>query len=48
MNSYRMHDKLEQTVHERTRELTTANMQLTQEIGERKRAEEPLQGTYAG
>jgi formate hydrogenlyase transcriptional activator len=41
------HDKLEQTVHERTRELTTANMQLTQEIGERKRAEESLQGTYA-
>src|SRR5450759_4865329 len=41
------HDKLEQAVHERTRELTKANMQLTQEIGERKRAEESLQGTYA-
>ena len=41
------HDKLEQIVHERTRELTKANMLLTQEIGERKRAEESLQGTYA-
>jgi formate hydrogenlyase transcriptional activator len=41
------HDRLEQTVHERTRELTAANMQLTQEIAERKRAEESLQGTYA-
>ena len=38
---------LEQTVQERTGELTSANMQLTQEIGERKRAEESLQGTYA-
>jgi DNA-binding NtrC family response regulator len=41
------HDKLEQTVQERTKELTKANMQLTQEIGERKRAEKSLQGTYA-
>ena len=48
------HDKLEVTVHERTkqltvqtRELTKANVQLTQEIEERKKAEESLQGTYA-
>jgi transcriptional regulator with GAF, ATPase, and Fis domain len=41
------HDELEQTVHARTRELTRANMQLTQEIAERKKAEESLQGTYA-
>jgi PAS domain S-box-containing protein len=41
------HDKLEATVQERTRELTRANVQLTQEIEERKRAEEALQGTYA-
>jgi DNA-binding NtrC family response regulator len=41
------HDELELIVHERTRELTRANMQLTQEIEERKRAEMSLQGTYA-
>jgi DNA-binding NtrC family response regulator len=41
------HDRLEQTVGERTRELTTANVQLTQEIAERKKAEVSLQGTYA-
>ncbi len=41
------HDRLEQTVNERTRELTGANTQLTQEIAERKRAEKSLQGTYA-
>ena len=41
------HDKLEVTVDERTRELTRANVQLTQEIKERKRAEESLQGTFA-
>ena len=35
------------TVHERTRELTRSNLQLTQEIEERKKAEESLQGTYA-
>ncbi len=40
------HDQLEQTVHERTRELTRANIQLTEEIGERKKAEKSLQGTY--
>ena len=43
----RAHDKLEVTVHERTRELTGANVQLTQEIDERKRAEESLQVAYA-
>jgi formate hydrogenlyase transcriptional activator len=48
------HDKLEITVHERTkeltvqtRELTKANVRLTQEIEERKKAEKSLQGTYA-
>jgi formate hydrogenlyase transcriptional activator len=41
------HDNLEKTVDERTRELTRANEQLMQEIAERKRAEELLQGTYA-
>jgi DNA-binding NtrC family response regulator len=38
---------LEQTVQERTRELTRTNLQLTLEIEERKRAEASLQGTYA-
>ncbi|MBC7962370.1 MAG: sigma-54-dependent Fis family transcriptional regulator, partial [Steroidobacteraceae bacterium] len=38
---------LEETVRERTGELTSANLQLTQEIEERKRAEESLLGTYA-
>jgi DNA-binding NtrC family response regulator len=41
------HDKLEVIVHERTRELTSSNVQLTQEIEERKKAEESLRGTYA-
>jgi DNA-binding NtrC family response regulator len=41
------HDTLEQTVLERTEELTRANLQLMQEIGERKKAEVSLQGTYA-
>ncbi|MBK5277143.1 MAG: sigma-54-dependent Fis family transcriptional regulator [Desulfuromonadales bacterium] len=41
------HDNLEVTVDERTRELTSANMQLTQEIEERRRAEESLRGAYA-
>jgi formate hydrogenlyase transcriptional activator len=36
------HDKLESIVHERTKELTRANVQLTQEIEERKKAEESL------
>jgi len=40
-------DKLELTVQERTEELTRANLRLTQEIEERKRAEKSLQGTYA-
>src|ERR1700681_4439259 len=38
---------LAQTVQDRTGELLRANLQLTQEIAERKRAEESLQGTYA-
>ena len=38
---------LEQTVQERTGELLKTNVQLTQEIEERKNAEESLQGTYA-
>ena len=38
---------LEQTVRERTGELTRANEQLTRKIDERKRAEESLQGAYA-
>lgn len=36
------HDKLELIVNERTRELTRANVQLTQEIEERRKAEESL------
>ena len=43
----RAHDDLELIVAERTGELTRANMQLTQEIEERKKAEGSLQGTYA-
>ena len=39
--------QLEQIVLERTGELTKTNMQLTQEIAERKRAEKSLQGTFA-
>jgi len=39
--------QLEQTVQERTGDLRTANIHLTQEIEERKKAEESLQGTYA-
>jgi len=41
------HDSLELVVAERTAELTRANLQLTQEIEERKKAEGSLQGTYA-
>jgi formate hydrogenlyase transcriptional activator len=41
------HDDLELTVTKRTGELTRANLQLTQEVEERKKAEESLQGTYA-
>jgi transcriptional regulator with GAF, ATPase, and Fis domain len=41
------HDRLEQTVFERTKELTRANVQLTGEIEERKRAEESLQEAFA-
>jgi formate hydrogenlyase transcriptional activator len=38
---------LEQTVQERTADLTGANIQLTQEIAERKKAEGSLRSTYA-
>ena len=38
---------LEQTVQERTGDLLKSNVQLTQEIAERKKAEESLRGTYA-
>ena len=38
---------LEQTVQERTGDLLNANVQLTQEIEERKKAEKSLQSTYA-
>jgi len=41
------HGKLETIVQERTEELSNANVQLTQEIEERKRAEESLRGAYA-
>jgi formate hydrogenlyase transcriptional activator len=37
---------LEQTVQDRTGDLLKSNMQLTQEIAERKKAEESLHGTY--
>jgi formate hydrogenlyase transcriptional activator len=39
-------DNLESAVNERTKELSRANVQLTQEINERKKAETSLQGTY--
>ena len=38
----RAHDELEERVRERTEELASANVQLMQEIDERKRAEESL------
>jgi len=38
---------LEQTVQERVKELTNTNMQLTQEIEERRKAEGSLQNAYA-
>jgi PAS domain S-box-containing protein len=41
------HASLELLVSERTHELTSTNVQLTQEIGERKRAEESLRGAIA-
>lgn len=40
------HDKLESAVKKRTKELTGANLQLTEEIAERKKAEGSLQDTY--
>lgn len=41
------HDKLELAVHERTGELTRANVQLSREIEEHKETEESLQGAFA-
>jgi PAS domain S-box-containing protein len=41
------HDNLESTVADRTRELNSGNMQLTQEIAERRKAEASLQNAYA-
>ena len=41
------HNELELRVKERTKELTRANVQLSQEIDERKGAEESLQGALA-
>lgn len=41
------YDTLELLVCERTRELTSANLQLKQEVDERKKAEESLQVAYA-
>jgi formate hydrogenlyase transcriptional activator len=41
------HDELELRVKERTNELTNANLQLTREIDERKRAEESLQAVLS-
>jgi PAS domain S-box-containing protein len=41
------HDSLETTVRERTAELNSANMQLTQEVDERRKAEGSLQQAYA-
>ncbi|MDD2583020.1 MAG: sigma-54 dependent transcriptional regulator, partial [Desulfuromonadaceae bacterium] len=45
LNSYSK--ALEKTVLERTDDLLKTNMQLTQEVEERKKAEKSLQGTYA-
>ena len=42
----RAHDDLELMVAKRTDELTRANMRLTEEVEERKKAEESLRGTY--
>jgi PAS domain S-box-containing protein len=41
------HDQLELTVQERTAELTRANVRLTQEVDERKSAEESLKGALS-
>ncbi len=40
------HNNLESTVFERTKELTSANMQLGQEVDERKRVEQSLLDAY--
>ena len=42
----RAHDELETIVHERTFALTRSNMQLTEEIAERKRTEATLKESY--
>ncbi len=39
-------DQLESAVTNRTKELLSANLQLTEEIAERKKAEESLRGSY--
>ena len=41
------HDQMESTVIERTTELTQSNARLIEEIDERKRTEESLQGAFA-
>ncbi|MDD2852752.1 MAG: sigma-54 dependent transcriptional regulator [Desulfuromonadaceae bacterium] len=46
-NSMNYSKELEQAVLERTGELSAANMQLTEEIAERRKAEESLRNTYA-
>ncbi|MBE0502058.1 MAG: sigma 54-interacting transcriptional regulator, partial [Desulfuromonadales bacterium] len=40
------HDKLESAIQVRTKELLSSNLQLTEEIAERKKAEESLRSTY--
>jgi two-component system, NtrC family, sensor kinase len=42
----RTHEQLEIRVQERTRELSYANLQLSNEIGERKRAEQELEAVH--
>jgi PAS domain S-box-containing protein len=41
------HDELESTVTDRTRALNSGNLQLTQEIAERRKAEASLQNAYS-
>ncbi|HEY5996615.1 MAG TPA: sigma 54-interacting transcriptional regulator [Candidatus Deferrimicrobiaceae bacterium] len=43
----KVHDNLESTVTDRTRELNSGNLQLTQEIAERRKAEASLQNAYS-
>jgi len=42
----KINDKLESVIQKRTKELLSANLQLTAEIAERKKAEESLRGSY--